>query len=212
MSFTAAADDPVHPALAHGVHHRLLEVEDEAHRALDLALGVAGQRPVARAAQPAAQARQVGVDPHQGVVGHVTEHRDPAMVAGDLVELVAMDQQEAPAIGGDMLDLVDQLDVAEGDAGVLAQRLVMVAGHEHHPAALARPPKHLLDHGVLGRRPVDAALHGPEIDDIPHQVEVVRLVVAQEVEQAVGLASAGTQMHIGDEDGANLKRILIHAA
>jgi hypothetical protein len=42
------ADHAVHAALARVVQERVLEIEDEADRALHLALGVARQRPVAR--------------------------------------------------------------------------------------------------------------------------------------------------------------------
>ena len=46
-----AADDAIEPALARVMDGRLLEVEDEIERRLDLALGETRQRPVATKSQ-----------------------------------------------------------------------------------------------------------------------------------------------------------------
>jgi hypothetical protein len=198
-----AADHPVQPALAHGVQHRILEVEDEADRGLHLALGVAGQGPVAGGPQSAADPGEPAVDPYQQVVGNVAEHRHPAVVAGHLVEFVAMHQQVAAAVGGGVDVFVDHLDVAEGGAVVLPQGLVVVAGDEEDLAVVAGAAQHLLHHRVLGRGPDDASAHGPEIDDVADQEEVVRRVLAQEVEQPFRLAGAGAQVDVGEEDGSD---------
>jgi hypothetical protein len=77
------------------------------------------------------------------------------MVARHLVENIAVNEQEAPAVGrfrGSASSTTS--DVAEGDAAVVAQRLVVVAGNEHHPLAVARPAQQFLHHGVLRGVPV----------------------------------------------------------
>jgi hypothetical protein len=80
------------------------------------------------------------------------------MVARHLVENVAVNEQEAAAVGRFVNQLLDHFDVAENDAAVVAQRLVVVAGNEHHALAVAGAAQQFLHHGVLRRRPVDAAL------------------------------------------------------
>jgi hypothetical protein len=80
----------------------------------------------------------------------------------------------------------------------------VVAGNQHHLLAVAGAAQDFLHHGVLRRGPVDAAVHGPEIDDVADQEQVFAFVVAQEIEQAFGLAAAGAEMDVGDEDRADL--------
>ncbi len=199
-----AADHAVQPALAHGANQRILEVEDERNGSLDAVLGITGKGPIAGAAQQAAQARERGVEAHQQVVADVADHCQPAVVARHLVELVAMQQQVAPAVGGDVDVLAPDFDVAEGNAVVFAHRLVVVAGDQHHALAVAGAAQDLLHHGVLRRGPMDAAIHRPEVDDVADQKQVLAFVVSQEVEQTVRLAAASAQMDVGNEDRANV--------
>jgi hypothetical protein len=50
----------------------------------------------------------------------------------------------------------------------------------------------LLDHGVLRAAPVYAPVHRPEVDDVAYQ----RLMLAQEIEQTLGLAGPGSQVNV----------------
>ncbi|MPN18071.1 hypothetical protein SDC9_165429 [bioreactor metagenome] len=130
------------------------------------------------------------------------------MMAGDLVVFVAMHQQEAASVGGLVDVVVFHPDVAEGGAAVFAQGLVMVAGHKDHLRALARTPKHFLNHRVLGAGPVNAAAHRPEVDDVAHQEQILRFMVTKKIQQPLRLATAGAQVDIGQKDRANL--LLLH--
>ena len=125
------------------------------------------------------------------------------MMARHLIELVAVDQQEAPAVGSLMDQFVDHLDVAEDGAAVVAQRLVVIARNEHHAFALARPAQQFLDHRILGRRPADAAAHRPEIDDVADQVSLFGRVFAQEIEKTIGLARPRAEVDVGQEQGSD---------
>lgn len=53
---------------------------------------------------------------------------------------------------------------------------------------MASPAQQFLDHGVLCLRPVDAAAHRPEIDDVADQVGLFGRVFAEEIKQTVRLA------------------------
>jgi len=126
------------------------------------------------------------------------------MVLGDLVELVAVDEEVALAVGGDVHVVALDLDVAEQRASVLARRLVVVARDEHHLHVVARALEDLLHEGVLRRGPVHAApAHRPEVDDVPDQEQVLRLVGLQEIEQLVRLAGRRAEVDIGDEERAD---------
>ena len=122
------------------------------------------------------------------------------MVTRDLVELVAVDEQETATVGEFMHMLAGQFDVAEGGVEIAAQRLVVVAGNQHHALAVAGAAQQLLDDGVLRRRPVDAAAHGPEIDDVADQEDVIGGMFAEELEETFRLARAGAEVDVREEE------------
>ena len=137
----------------------------------------------------------------------VAEDRDPAMVAGDLVELVAVQHQVAIPVGCDVHVVHRDADVAERGADVLARGFVVVSGDEDHLDMVTRALQELLQQRVLRRRPVDAArLHRPEVEDVADEVQLVRLVGLQEVQQPLGLARRGAEMDVGEEDRSDPRR------
>jgi hypothetical protein len=101
--------------------------------------------------QPAPQPGKPRVELEQHVVSDGAEHAYPRIVLGDLVELVAVDQQVTPPIGRDVLVVALDADVAEQSPDVLARRLVVIAGHEHHMHVMPGALEDLLHYGVLRR-------------------------------------------------------------
>ena len=202
-----AADHAVDAAPARLADHRQLEVVDEADRTLDLELQVARERPVG---QPQARAGRVQhpVEPQRQLVEAVADMRQPARALDHAVEQVAVHHPEPAAVGGLVDAVLHHLDAAEGMAGIAARELVMVAGHEDHPRALARLAQHLLHHVVVRLRPEPAPLQLPAVDDVPDQIERLALDRAQEVEQRLGLAAGRAQVHVGNEHGADRQRLL----
>jgi hypothetical protein len=70
-----------------------------------------------------------------------------------------------------------------------------------------RPLEDLLHERVLRRGPDHAAAaHRPEIDDVPDQEQVLRLVRLQEVEEALRLASRRPEVDVGEEERADALR------
>ena len=84
----------------------------------------------------------------------VAQMGQPFGVFDHAVELVAMHDQEAPAVGHFVHDLVHHDDLAEIVFGILAGELVVVTGNEGHLGALAGLAQDLLHHVVMGLRPV----------------------------------------------------------
>lgn len=116
-----SANDAIETAIAHGTNNGVFKIKDEGHCALDPLLGVTSQRPVARSAQQATYARQKTIQMDQTVVADISQHRQPTMMAGDLIKLVAVNQQKIPSIGQSVdVFFLDQ-DVAERNTVVFAE-------------------------------------------------------------------------------------------
>jgi hypothetical protein len=98
--------------------------------------------------------------------------------------------------------LADDVDAAEMQVEIVAQHLVVVARHVDDARALARLAQQLLDDVVVRLVPVPAALQPPAVDDVADEVDRLGVVVAQEVEQEVGLAAGRAEMDVGEPDRA----------
>jgi hypothetical protein len=84
----------------------------------------------------------------------------------DAIESIAMDDQEPAALPRLVHGLADHVDAAEMQIGVVAQRLVVVAGHVDDPRPLASLAQHLLDHVVVALVPEPRFLQAPAVDDV----------------------------------------------
>ena len=118
-----------------------------------------------------------------------------------------MHDEIASAVGSDMDDVALNRDAAEPHAAIVAHDLVVVAGYEHEARALAGLAQELLQHIIVGLRPVDAAPDAPEIDDVADEVDARGVVAAQELEEGFGLAGLGAEMQVRDEKRA----VTLHA-
>src|SRR5262245_23028795 len=202
-----AADHPVETAAMRLRRQRLLELADEVDGVLDLQLGPLRQRPVGQA-EGTADGVEVGVEPDRHVIGLVAQEREPACVADHEIEQVAMHHQVALAIGRHVYRVFHHVDAAEMRAVVVAQELVVVARNVHHARALARLAQELLHHVVVSLRPVPGRLQRPAVDDVAHEIDGVGFVIAQEVEQLVGLAALHAEMNVGQKQRAHqLRRV-----
>ena len=63
-----------------------------------------------------------------------------------------------------------------------------------------------LHHVVMGLRPIPGRVQRPAVDDVADEIDRVGVVIAQEVEEAVGLAAAGAEMHVGNKQRAKPPR------
>ena len=196
-----AADDAVDLAAARFVGHHLLEAADEAYRPLDPDLCPGRERPVGQPEQPP-RAGDQPVDDDSKVVGTVAEIGQPAYRVDDPVELIAMDDEEAAAVGSLVQRPVGHDDAAEMGALEIPQELVMVAGDVNDAGALARLPEQLLDHVIVRLRPVPGPPQPPAVDDVADQVDGVRVMVAKEVDQKLCLGRLRAEVEVGQEQRA----------
>ena len=128
---------PSAPRRRASVGHRLLEGADEGDGLLDAILEIGGQRPVARA-QMAAHPIERLIEPQRELVAAVAEK------ASQLAPCARPRRTRRRASRGSAglspssctMSRCD-LDAAEAQAGIVAQALVVVAGDQHDPRALA---------------------------------------------------------------------------
>jgi hypothetical protein len=146
------------------------------------------------------------VEPQRHVVGPVAQEREPLGVAHDAVELIAMQDQIALAVGALVDRLAHHLHAAEIQSAIIARSLVVIARHVDDLGAFARLAQDLLDDIVMRLRPEPGAFEPPAIDDVADQIEIIALVMLEEIEQQLGLAAARAQMHVRDEDGVAAAR------
>ncbi|MNH11293.1 hypothetical protein D3C79_708020 [compost metagenome] len=175
--------------------NRLFEITDEADCGLDLVLEVRRQRPVAIAITGAPMV-EPAVEGQGEFVGGIAEKSQPAVVTGDYIELVAVNHQQAPAIGGQVLGLIDQADIAQHQLGVTPQEFVVIAGDIDHLGAALAHGQQAADHVGVRLGPVHAAAQLPAIDDVADQVDLIGLIALEELRQVLGLAIARSQVHV----------------
>src|SRR5262249_17791148 len=72
--------------------------------------------------------------------------------------------------------------------------------------SFARLPQQLLHDVVVKLRPIPGGLELPAVDDVAHEIDGVGFVMAQEVEQLVGLAAARPQMDVRQKQRSNPPR------
>ena len=84
----------------------------------------------------------------------------------------------------------------------------MVAGDVDDAGALARLAQQFLHDVVVALRPVPGAPQPPAVDDVADQIDRLGLVMAQEIDQELGLGRLRAEMDVGDEQRAEIARLL----
>src|SRR5690606_35334988 len=82
----------------------------------------------------------------------------------------------------------------------VADQMVVVAGHIHHPGARSGHGENLPDDLLMAFRPVEAPLERPEVDHVPQQVQLVATDAGEEILETVHPATATTQVEVGEPD------------
>ena len=140
-------------------------------------------------------------------VGVVAEMVDPGRVPREMVEAVAVDHEQPPAVDRDVHELVGEFHVAEGVWREPAQKFVVVARHVKHPRAALEHAEDPADHVARGVGPDEVALQLPAVHDVAHEIEAIGLEAAEKVEQILRAGKPAAKMHVGDEEGANSQGI-----
>jgi hypothetical protein len=150
------------------------------------------------------------IDRH--VVSLAAEQREPARLRDYQIEMVAVNDQIAPAVRAQMDRVLDNLDAAEMRAVIIAQEFVVIARHIDDARAFARLAQKFLHHVVVALRPAPSGLELPAIDDVADEVDHLGIVVTEKVEQAAGLTTLCAKVHVGDEERAKSRAVVRHSA
>jgi hypothetical protein len=132
----------------------------------------------------------------------IAEQREPARVLHDEIEAIAMCDKIALAVGRDVDNLISHLDPAEMCPIVITQEFIMISRNVEELNAAAALPQQLLHDIVMRLRPVPARFQLPAIDDVADQIDDIRFMKAEEIEQALGLTASRSKMYIGYEESA----------
>src|SRR5262249_20633713 len=112
------------------------------------------------------------------------------------IEMIAVNDEIPPSVSCRVDGVLDDLDAAEMHAVIVAQKLVVIAGNVDDAHALARLAQELLHHALVRLRPIPARAQLPPVADVADEIDRIGVVVAQEVEQPIGLAAFGSEMHV----------------
>ena len=114
----------------------------------------------------------------------------------ELVEAIAMDDQEPAALGRDMDELVSQFHVPESMGGERPQELIVIAGDVEHPRATLEHPQDPPHQEARGVVPVKAPLQLPAVDDVADKIEPVGFEVSEEPKQPLRLREPAAQVDV----------------
>jgi len=124
---------------------------------------------------------------------------EPSRLGDDQVEIVAVHDQIFAAVGALVHRCFDNLNSTEMGAVIIAQKLVVVTWDIDQASSLPRLAEQLLHDVIVGLWPIPAGAKLPAVDDIADQINNVGIMIAQEVENTVGLASPGSKVQIGNK-------------
>jgi len=189
-----AADDARNAVVGGVADDGFLEFAYEGDGVLDALLCERTEGPIAET-KPAAKPVERDVQLQKELVADIADEGEPAHVLDDGIEFVAVHDEKAASIRGEM-DVVFLHGDGAVDAEEIGKELVVVAGDVDDLCAFAAFAEDLLDDVAVLLRPVDAAAEFPDVDEIADDVEGVEFVVPEELEEGACVASHGAEMHI----------------
>jgi len=117
-----------------------------------------------------------------------------------VVELIAVYHQHPFATAGGVNPVAQDLHIEEGAAAQIAAVFIVIAGDIHHPGFARRQFEQFTQYGVVTLGPDKTALHGPEIDHIPHQVDNIGPGFIEKIEQKFCPATLVAQVDVREPD------------
>ena len=167
-----------------------------------------GQAPVTQA-ETMPPAIERGVESQHHIIGPIAQHGKPGSQAGDTIKQITVYHEISLTVRTPMIGLVYYLYTtkrhAQGYHG--SQELVVIAYHIYHSRAspgMCEYPAY--DIGMALPPAQFILLNFPAIYDIAHEIQGVAGMVFEEVIELFGLAVFDTEMHVRDEDAAEMLR------
>ena len=136
------------------------------------------------------------------MIANVARERQPLHVLDNGVEFVAVYDQNSFAGRRDVDGVSLDVDVSVR-AAEISDHLVVITRDVDDARALSGFAQDFLNDVVMGLRPVTAAAHRPDVDQIADDVEVLKLVISKKVDQHTGVRAASAEMHVGNPGSAH---------
>ena len=181
-----AADDAIDTAGGGKPDHGFFELGDVLHRRLGAELQIGRYRPVPES-QPAPNAVEKRVEGKDPIVKPGTHLFEQSVEADKPVELMSMEDQVPPSVRAGVDAAFHEPNRTKPDSGEVLEEFVVVAIDQCDPRVLPALAQDLLQEDIVFVPPIPAPLQLPAVDEIPDDVEVLRVVMLQEVEQGVDL-------------------------
>ena len=169
---------------------------DKAHRVLDPLLDRLAQRPITESKDPAHGVHE-RIEREQKLVAEIAEEREPPDVLHHGVELVAVEDENAAPVRGDMHGVFLDSNRSVGPE-MAGEEFVVIARDVDDPRSFARLAQDFLDDVVVFLRPVDSAAERPDINQVTDDVEGVEFVFFQESEERIRAAAPRAQVDVGN--------------
>src|SRR5215469_5306581 len=146
------------------------------------------------------------VQPLRSRVRMRSDYREESIGIERAVELMPMHHQHLRALSGLVQQRTYGRDAPDQFFDQTDFRFIMIARQENHIGAATPPLPDFIDQFLLLGAPVPRRPQVPSVDDVADQVERLRDMIPQEIEQRACLARACSEMHIRDPD-----RSVIHS-
>src|SRR5215472_15474428 len=81
-------------------------------------------------------------------------------------------------------------------------QFIVISRDVNYTRTLASFAQNFLDHVVVLLWPVSCAPQGPDVDQVPHDVERIEIGLAEKIQERGGVAAARAQVRVGYPRGA----------
>lgn len=192
------ADQAIGAAPARFRGQRHFEFADEIDRRFDTLFEKIRKRPELQSEKPACPIER-RIERKRDFVRPVAEKREPARIADDDVELVAVQDEILLSLRGLVDGVAPHFDAAEIHAAHVAYAVVVIARNEDDTRAFSRLAENFLQDIVVRLRPMRSAANFPKIDNVADEEKRFHFNAAQKFEKFAGLGGAGTQVNVGNK-------------
>src|ERR1700691_1414417 len=140
------------------------------------------------------------MDPLRARICAGSDHGQQAIEIERTIELMPMDHKHFETAGCGVNQRTHGRDAPEQFLNEADLTFVMISRQEYYVGATPAPSHDFVDQLLLHGTPVPRRTAVPSVDDVADEIEGLRNMTAQEVEQRACLARSSSEVHIGDPD------------
>eukprot|EP00998_Keelungia_sp_KM082_P004144 NODE_1521_length_1309_cov_1.384941_g1508_i0.p2 GENE.NODE_1521_length_1309_cov_1.384941_g1508_i0~~NODE_1521_length_1309_cov_1.384941_g1508_i0.p2 ORF type:complete len:242 (+),score=34.14 NODE_1521_length_1309_cov_1.384941_g1508_i0:353-1078(+) len=189
------ANHAIDLALGGFVGDGIFEIADELNGVFDPVFKIGRKRPVT-VSKAAANAVIVTVKGDGQVVGRVPKIGQPSGIFDNPVKFIAMNDQQAFAIGC-FVDIVHfDIDMPKGHIDKFTGKFIMVSGDKDDFGAIFCLIHDCRDNSMVTFRPIPAFLEPPAVNNVTDQIIGICCYFIEEIQKKICLTSTCPQMDV----------------